>query len=258
VRRDSSHVRCRSELSKKNSCEKFSLQDNSTNLHLYAVTPRTPLYARARRAAGKRRTPGTYADEASEPSVVLPPRSSAPPPPALADAAFHGISGLLVRALAHILRPIPPRSSSSSWRPWQPRRPRPALPRRHHPSRPQSLRHSCRRIEQGRQRDQLARDPRPLRRSRPALVFALRDHRRPRTVRKSLDQSTKAGNRHPRNRPLWRIRRLRRTLPPIRRIRRPIMDIALATPVCHNRWPRLLTRVFVAVIERTYPEGWHA
>jgi hypothetical protein len=28
--------------------------------------------------------------------------------------------------------------------------------------------------------------------------------------------------------------------------------------VCHNRWPRPLTRVFVAVIERTYPEGWHA
>jgi len=45
--------------------------------------------------------------------------------------------------------------------------PRPALPHRYHPSRPQSLRHSRRRIEQGPQRDQLATDLQPLRRSRP-------------------------------------------------------------------------------------------
>jgi hypothetical protein len=41
-----------------------------------------------------------YAEEESEPSVVLPPRSSAPPPSALDAAAFHGIAGFLVRTLA--------------------------------------------------------------------------------------------------------------------------------------------------------------
>jgi hypothetical protein len=34
--------------------------------------------------------------------------------------------------------------------------------------------------------------------------------------------------------------------------------LLLLQSVCHNRWPRPLTRVFVAVIERTFPEGWHA
>ena len=41
-----------------------------------------------------------YAEEESEPSVVLPPRSSAPLPPALDAAAFHGVAGFLVRTLA--------------------------------------------------------------------------------------------------------------------------------------------------------------
>ncbi len=41
-----------------------------------------------------------YADEEPEPSLVLPPRSTAPPPPALAGAAFHGAAGFLVHSLA--------------------------------------------------------------------------------------------------------------------------------------------------------------
>ena len=41
-----------------------------------------------------------YAEEESEPSVVLPPRSSAAPSPALDGAAFHGVAGFLVRTLA--------------------------------------------------------------------------------------------------------------------------------------------------------------
>jgi hypothetical protein len=41
-----------------------------------------------------------YAEKESEPSVVLPPRSSAPPPPSLDGEAFHGIAGSLVRTLA--------------------------------------------------------------------------------------------------------------------------------------------------------------
>jgi hypothetical protein len=41
-----------------------------------------------------------YAEEESEPSEVLPPRSSAPPPLALAGAALHGLAGFLVSTLA--------------------------------------------------------------------------------------------------------------------------------------------------------------
>jgi MFS family permease len=55
-----------------------------------------------------------------------------------------------------------------------------------------------------------------------ARKTTLTNRRRPRTVRKSLNQSTEGGNRHehPRNRPIWRLGRLRRTLPPIWRIGR--------------------------------------
>jgi MFS family permease len=50
----------------------------------------------------------------------------------------------------------------------------------------------------------------------------LTNRRRPRTARKSLDKTTEGGNRpeHPRNRPKWRLGRLRRTLPPIWRLGR--------------------------------------
>jgi hypothetical protein len=41
----------------------------------------------------------SYPDEDSEPSVPLPPRSSAPPPPALAVAALYGIAGRVVNSL---------------------------------------------------------------------------------------------------------------------------------------------------------------
>ncbi len=34
--------------------------------------------------------------------------------------------------------------------------------------------------------------------------------------------------------------------------------LLLLQSICHNRWPRPLMCVFIAVIERTYPEGWHA
>jgi hypothetical protein len=55
-----------------------------------------------------------------------------------------------------------------------------------------------------------------------ARKTTLTNRRRPRTARKSLDKTTEGGNRHdhPRNRPIWRLGRLRRTLPPKWRLRR--------------------------------------
>ena len=146
--------------------------------------------------------------------MALPPGSSAPPPLAGGHPALHGMP---VSSSAHSRptpRPIPPPSSSSSW-PLSATSPaRPALPRRSHASRPQSLRHSRRRIEQGPQRNQLASDLQPLHRSRPfwssrcvttarptpnTILQALRDQQ-PATDRR-LSALRRIRFRYPRTRP---------------------------------------------------------
>jgi hypothetical protein len=121
-----------------------------------------------------------YPGDDSEPSLPPPPRSSAPPTPALADPALYGI------AWSRRPQPCPTHRSRPGRRPppvsgslRQPRRPRPTLPCRCHASRSQSLRCPRRRIEQGPQRNQLAPDLQPIRRSGPTLVGAPRHHRSP-------------------------------------------------------------------------------
>jgi hypothetical protein len=160
-------------------------------------------------------------EQQEEPSMVLPPRSSAPPPPALAGEAFHAIAGLLVRTLG-------PHTEAD---------PAAILPQFlaafgnlvGPPS-------HCPTAGRGRSASLWTKAQEPetaLNTPKPTLMAhkALKAHTSTQRAHRALKAHTSTQRAH-RVTHKW--------------------ILLLLQSVCHNMC------VFVAVIERTYPEGWHA
>jgi hypothetical protein len=216
VRRDSVISDIEANRPKITVCEKFSLQDNSANPHLNAVTPRTELHV-----AGETRNlmqPLTSYLRRN----LCPLRRVSTHRSTRQDAQINYLSTLSIFMKQTTYLATLPNPSCFSLSQNQEFH---TMALGQNPFNPSRTLPTLRPIQQ-RRRELLAYQARQEVAHAPATPnepsSTLTNRRRPRTARKSPDKTTEGGNRHehPRNRPIWRLGRLRRTLPPKWRLRR--------------------------------------